>query len=71
MISVISSKLQPQYLKQLRDWFVLEWGEVDPFEGTGTGFELPPPLLALDEERLLGYLLQAPRCREAKNWDFG
>ena len=56
MISVISSKLQPQYLKQLRDWFVLEWGEVDPFEGTGAGFELPPPLLALDEEKLLGGL---------------
>ena len=56
MISIISSRSTPAHLKQLRDWFVSEWGKVDPFEGVDGNRILPAPLLAVDGNQLLGGL---------------
>jgi GNAT superfamily N-acetyltransferase len=56
MFSVVSSNSQPHHLKQLRDWFVAEWGRVDPFESSKDGLVSPSPLLAIDGVQLLGGL---------------
>lgn len=56
MFSIISSNSAPHHLKQLREWVEAEWDEVDPFEGAAEGFIVPPPLLAIDDQKLLGGL---------------
>ena len=44
-------------LDLLRDWFVSEWGDIDPFEGNHGGVQVPSPILALDaQKRLAGGL---------------
>lgn len=56
MFSIFSSNSKPHQLKQLHEWFVLEWGQIDPFEDTKNGFIVPSPLLAVDGQKLLGGL---------------
>ena len=56
MFSVVSSTSAPHHLKQLREWFVAEWGKVDPFEGTEDDFPVPSPILVTDGHKLLGGL---------------
>jgi GNAT superfamily N-acetyltransferase len=56
MFSVVSSNSEPHHLKQLREWFVVEWGQIDPFETTKYGFIVPSPLLVIDGQKLLGGL---------------
>ena len=56
MFSVVSSTSAPHHLKQLREWFVGEWGHVDPFEATEDNFVVPSPLLVIDGQKLLGGL---------------
>lgn len=58
MISILTSKSVPsEVLSQLREWFVSEWGEVDPFEGTHPEITIPSPIVAVDEQTsLLGGL---------------
>ncbi len=56
MYSVISSKSAPHHLPQLREWFVAEWGHIDPFEGVETSLIIPPPLLIVADENLIGGL---------------
>jgi GNAT superfamily N-acetyltransferase len=52
-----SNSLPPQQLNQLREWFELEWGNFDPFEGNHPGIEIPSPMLAVDDQSsLLGGL---------------
>ena len=56
MFSITSSNSAPEKLSKLREWFVAEWGEIDPFEGAHKGFNVPAPILALDRETLIGGL---------------
>jgi GNAT superfamily N-acetyltransferase len=56
MISIVSSKSASHHLKQLREWFVDEWGKIDPFEGAHDDYVVPPPLLLVDGPKLLGGL---------------
>lgn len=57
MFSVINSNSGPHHLKQLREWFIAEWGQVDPFEEYKDGFIVPSPLLVIDGQQLLGGLV--------------
>jgi len=43
----------PRHLNQLREWFELEWGHVDPFDGNHSGFVVPAPLVAIDDRKQL------------------
>lgn len=56
LYSIVSSNFQGKHLKQLRDWFVKEWTEVDNFEDTKSGLIIPAPLLVIENQKLLGGL---------------
>jgi GNAT superfamily N-acetyltransferase len=56
MFSITTSSAAPDKLQLLRKWLVAEWGEIDPFEGTIEGVDVPLPLLALENENLVGGL---------------
>jgi len=56
MHSLISSISAPQLLPLLRDCFVLEWGNIDPFEGNEPSLIIPAPVLAVEGKKLLGGL---------------
>lgn len=46
------------HLPQLREWFLAEWGKIDPFEGNHPEVTVPEPLLAFgSEEQLQGGLV--------------
>lgn len=51
MISVVSSRTAPDYLRPLSKWVVAEWGEIESVEN------VPPPLLALEGQDLRGGLI--------------
>ena len=51
MIDVVSSRTAPVHLKPLSQWVVAEWGEFSPAEN------VPPPLLAIEDEELRGGLM--------------
>jgi GNAT superfamily N-acetyltransferase len=55
VITVASVGLDCSFLKEFRKWVDAEWGNVDPFEGVN-GSALPPPILALEDETLVGGL---------------
>ena len=57
MFRVISSTTAPGHLTRLREWFLAEWGAVDPFEGRSKEITVPPPLLAISDSELLGGLM--------------
>lgn len=57
MLQVVSSRTVPEHLARLREWFLAEWGEVDPFEDPGKAAFVPPPLLAISDSDLLGGLM--------------
>lgn len=56
MISIVSSNVGSAQLKEFRKWVEAEWCEVDSFEGENGSDALPPPILALDHEKLVGGL---------------
>ena len=56
MISIVSSRLASFHLSQLREWIIGEWGKADPFEGVYDEPVVPPPLLVVDGDQLLGGL---------------
>jgi len=56
MHSLISSNSAPHLLPLLREWFVLEWGNIDPFEGNEPSLIIPAPIFAVEGEKLLGGL---------------
>jgi GNAT superfamily N-acetyltransferase len=56
MYSIVSSDNKPRLLKRLYEWFVTEWGEVDPFENPKLGLVVPSPLLVIHGQELLGGL---------------
>ena len=54
MISILTSDSVPaEVLGQLRDWFVSEWGDIDPFEGNHPDIPVPSPIVAVDEKTSL------------------
>lgn len=56
MYSIISSGAGKKHLEQFREWVEKEWGAVDSFSGTVEGFLVPAPILAIDEQELMGGL---------------
>jgi len=57
MLKIQSSHIFPQYLEALRARLELEWGSIDPFEGSHENVIVPPPLILLDQQsRLAGGL---------------
>jgi len=56
MYKIIHSDTQPHYLKELREQFLKEWKEINPFEGIKHGFNIPSPLIVVSEKPLLGGL---------------
>lgn len=57
MCSIVSSAVHPLYLQKLREYFLAEWGKVDPFESTDATLVVPAPLLAFNDQELLGGLV--------------
>lgn len=54
MINVLTSNsVSYEILSQLREWFVSEWGDVEPFEGVHSEVEIPSPIVAVDERTAL------------------
>ena len=51
MISIITAG--PHYSKELRELLQSEWKEIDPFEGHHESFQVPPPLVAIEEQAML------------------
>ena len=52
MMRTIVSKTKSIHLEKLYEWFVEEWKEVEPFETNKEGIELPPPIIALENNEL-------------------
>ncbi len=52
MIQIVASDEHQQYLEELRKHFIAEWGEIDPLVSSIA----PAPILALDDEMLIGGL---------------
>ena len=50
---IVSGATHQQYLQPLRTRLELEWGKIDPFEGTHPEVVVPAPLILLDETGLL------------------
>ncbi len=42
-----------EHLPQLREWFLAQWGKIDPFEGNHPGIVVPDPLLAFNTDNQL------------------
>jgi GNAT superfamily N-acetyltransferase len=59
-------------LKQFREWVDAQWDEVDPFSGVAGGISVPSPILAIDDQKLLGGLAftssSIPGGEEAGIW---
>ena len=53
MISILSASFARHHLEELREVFELEWVHIDPFEGSHSGFAVPDPLLAVDDQDAL------------------
>ncbi len=52
-----SSNFTSHHLILLREWFELTWGgKFDEFEALKMGMHLPSPVLALDDDKLVGGL---------------
>ena len=56
MPGISSSNIDPAHLEQLREWFISEWGEVDPFQNPGNEYAIPSPIVASEDKKLLGGL---------------
>ncbi|KZL20919.1 hypothetical protein PsAD2_00911 [Pseudovibrio axinellae] len=73
MTLIVNSNERPHMLSQLCDWFVQEWGELDPFDVRHGHVKTPSPLIALDEKKeLIGGLAftiaAKPRIDEKAIW---
>jgi GNAT superfamily N-acetyltransferase len=56
VILIVSSRSASPHLSQLREWMTNEWGKIDPFDGGYEDRIVPPPVLAIDGDELLGGL---------------
>ena len=56
MHSISNTSIDPRHLEQLREWFVSEWDEVDPFVSTDGERHIPAPIVATEDNKLLGGL---------------
>ena len=56
MFYIIRSNFKSHHLRQLREWFELEWGHAYQFEDSMHGLIIPSPLLAIDGQNLIGGL---------------
>ena len=46
----ILSKPNPELTAEFRERLEAQWGDVDPFEGTHPGLEIPGPVIAIDDQ---------------------
>lgn len=56
MIIIENSNFTSHHLTQLHKWFEATWGTFENFDESKMGIRLPSPILALDEDRLVGGL---------------
>lgn len=56
MVQIINSHSNSPYLTQLNDWFTAEWGEFNVYNATRFNHNFPLPLLAIEQDKLLGGL---------------
>ncbi len=56
MVSIVSSRSASFHLSQLREWMINEWRTVDPFDGVYDEPVVPPPVLVIDGDELIGGL---------------
>lgn len=56
MISIVETEYSSPYLPKLETWFAEEWGAGDFFRITRNGAPIPPPLIALENDKLCGGL---------------
>lgn len=70
MVKIISSADAPHYLPELRGWFKQEWGENEHVDNEVDAFPLPKPLLALQQNNLMGGLAFTSFVKP-KHSDFG
>ncbi|HIG41939.1 MAG: hypothetical protein ABGY96_28035 [bacterium] len=56
MHKISSANPNPDHLALLMDWFVSEWGDVDPFNSSHEGVSTPSPVIATENGELLGGL---------------
>lgn len=56
MHKIVDSTKAPHLIPRFREWVESEWGNVDSFENSAAGVQLPAPLLALEQQQLLGGL---------------
>ena len=72
MHKISNSNLDPDHLALLKDWFISEWGEVDPFDSSNEGVKTPSPVLATENGELLGGLsfcwARKPHAAELGVW---
>ena len=72
MYKLSNTLVDPVHLAQLREWFISEWAEVDPFEVSHEGLQVPSPIVITENDRLLGGLsftwAQKPNVAEMAIW---
>ena len=73
MLSILNSEFKSPYLEPLHKWFVDQWGEGDFYSTHRDGHAiLAAPLIALDDDRLVGGLaftrFNSPDKDEAALW---
>lgn len=56
MHSILCTQIDPNHLVQLREWFVSEWGEIDPFDSKESGIQIPTPIVITEDDELIGGL---------------
>ncbi|MBL1421051.1 MAG: GNAT family N-acetyltransferase [Alphaproteobacteria bacterium] len=56
MLSILNSEFKSPHLNPLHDWFTEEWGERSFYNRHHEGYAILAPLIALDDEILVGGL---------------
>jgi len=56
LISIASAPVGHKHLSQLAEWFIAQWEPVDVYRGAQPGFVVPDPLIATEQDELLGGL---------------
>lgn len=56
MPAIVNSSKAPHLLPRFRAWVESEWGNVDPFTSTAEALIVPAPILAVEQDQLLGGL---------------
>ena len=72
MYDITSTRVGSAYSDQLQEWFIAEWGQVDPFSSNDIDHPLPCPIIATQDNKLLGGLsftfAKIPNSTELGMW---